>query len=233
MDQRIAAVEEYLAERPGIVGIVLHDRDSGERWANEHADTHIWACSTPKLAMVVDLLLRNDSGDVSLTDTDRDLIRQMLYSSEDRAADALWGSYGGEDFASRFPTYGMIDMTFTDEHPHTWGWIRTTAADLERLMRYVLEELPKAHRDYLVAEMRAVAPNQQWGVWGAGPDALPGNKNGWSDDDPGGGWVINSAGFVGPGERYSVAIMNSTGMVEGGYEIGKETTTGVAARLLA
>ena len=71
--------------------------------------------------MVVDLLLRNDSGVIRLTAEDRDLMQKMLHSSDDDAATTLWKRYGAEDYATRFPSYGMTGMKFTAEHPHTWG----------------------------------------------------------------------------------------------------------------
>lgn len=228
MERRIALVREYVADRPGITGIVLRDRRTGAIWRNEHAATHAWACSNPKLAMVVDLLLRDRSGAITLTEHDRLLMHKMLYKSDNNAATTLWNRYGGEDFATRFPTYGMTDMHFTDEHPHTWGWIRTTPDDLDRLTNYILRELPAELRDYIVREMRNVHPNQRWGVWGAGEDAEPGNKNGWADDNDDGSWVTNSAGFAGPRQRFTLAIMSNTQVVEDGDQVGMETTTEIA-----
>jgi hypothetical protein len=226
---RIIRANAYAESRPGFAGIVVRDRKTGAVWRNSHSGTLIWACSTPKLAMVVDLLLRNDAGTISLTAEDRDLMHRMLNSSDDNAAHALWTRYGGEqEFAARFPSYGMTDMRFTDQHPHHWGWILTTADDLDRLINYVLTRLPAAHRDYIVDEMRSVDANQQWGVWGAGPAARPGNKDGWSDDNDDGSWLMNSVGFVGPDERYTLAIMNNTQVVENGYAVGMETTTGIS-----
>ncbi|ONI87812.1 tat pathway signal sequence [Saccharothrix sp. ALI-22-I] len=226
---RILRANAYAESRPGFAGIVVRDRKTGAVWRNTDSDTLVWACSTPKLAMVVDLLLRNDAGVITLTAEDRDLMHRMLNSSDDNAAHALWTRYGGEqEFAARFPSYGMTDMRFTDEHPHHWGWILTTADDLDRLMNYVLTKLPAAHRDYIVNEMRSVDVNQQWGVWGAGPAARPGNKNGWSDDNDDGSWLMNSVGFVGPDERYTLAVMNNTQVVENGYDVGLETTTGIS-----
>ncbi|WP_246843466.1 serine hydrolase [Allokutzneria sp. NRRL B-24872] len=225
---RIAKAQKYAESRPGVTGIVVRDRLTGAVWRNAAAGTHAWACSTPKLAMVVDLLLRNDSGAVKLTAEDRELIHKMLNSSDDDAAHTLWKRYGGEaEFAKRFPLYGMTDMKFTDKHPHHWGWILTTPNDLDRLINYVLEKLPAKHRAYIVKEMRAVDPNQQWGVWGAGAKAQPGNKNGWSDDNDDGSWIMNSVGFVGPRERYTVAIMSNTMVIQDGFNVGKETTTKV------
>lgn len=218
--------EAYALTRPGFVGVVVRDREAGTVWRNPNAGTLIWACSTPKLAMVVDLLLRQDAGTVRLTAEDRGLIRAMLHTSDDAAATTLWRRYGGEaEFGRRFPGYGLTDMRFTDRHPHTWGWILATADDLDRLMNYVLDELPAGHRDYIVGEMRSVHANQQWGVWGAGPAARPGTKGGWSDDNDDGSWLMNSVGFAGPAERYTVAIMNNTQVVTGGYETGLETIT--------
>jgi hypothetical protein len=141
------------------------------------------------------------------------------------------GRYGAEDYATRFPSYGMTDMKFTAEHPHTWGWILTTANDLDRLMNYVLNTLPDIHREYIVHEMRTVDPNQQWGVWGAGNAASPGNKNGWADDNDDGSWIMNSVGFVGPKERFTVSIMNNTKVVENGFDVGRETTTEISSIL--
>jgi Beta-lactamase enzyme family len=231
LQRRIAKAQDYAASRPGVAGIVVRDRETGAVWRDANSKTYIWGCSTPKLAMVVDLLLRNDSGVISLTAEDRDLMQKMLHSSDDDAATTLWKRYGAEDYATRFPSYGMTDMKFTVEHPHTWGWILTTANDLDRLMNYVLTTLPDIHREYIVREMRTVDPNQQWGVWGAGNAASPGNKNGWSDDNDDGSWITNSVGFVGPKERFTVSIMNNTTVIENGFDVGRETTTKISSIL--
>lgn len=231
LQRRIAKAQDYAASRPGVAGIVVRDRETGAVWRNANSKTYIWGCSTPKLAMVVDLLLRNDSGVIRLTAEDRDLMQKMLHSSDDDAATTLWKRYGAEDYATRFPSYGMTDMKFTAEHPHTWGWILTTANDLDRLMTYVLNTLPDIHREYIVREMRTVDPNQQWGVWGAGNAASPGNKNGWADDNDDGSWVMNSVGFVGPKERFTVSIMNNTKVIENGFDVGRETTTKISSIL--
>ncbi|WP_410609936.1 tat pathway signal sequence [Amycolatopsis sp. lyj-109] len=226
---RIARAQAYADSRPGVAGIVLRDRSTGAVYRSPAAGTLIWACSTPKLAMAVDLLLREDAKAVTLTAEDRELMHRMLHSSDDDAAHALWTRYGGEsEFGRRFPAYGMTDMRFSDRHPHHWGWILTTADDLDRLIGYVLTRLPARHRDYLVRELRTVDVNQQWGVWGAGAAAHPGNKNGWSDDNDDGSWIMNSVGFAGPGERYTLALMNDTRVIAGGDEAGKETTTKIA-----
>jgi len=58
----------------------------------------------------------------------------------------------------------------------------------------------------------------------------PGNKNGWSLEP--GGRVVNSVGFAGPGQRYTLAIMNALGG-RAGYDVGMATTTRLSEILLS
>ena len=97
-------------------------------------------------------------------------------------------------------------------------------------MNYVLTQMNSADAAAIASEMQRVSPDQQWGVWGAGPAMAPGNKNGWSQEQ--GGWVINSVGFAGAGARFTLAIMNALGG-EGGYDDGVATTTRLSQILLS
>lgn len=234
--RRFASVQAYLAKRPGTTGIVIRDRQTGAVWRNDHAGDLTWTASTIKLAMTVDLFLRDQSGAITLSTEDRSLIKAMLHSSDDKAADTLWFRYAGADhlaFNNAFPGYGLTGLKpqagFTDFYPY-WGFQKCTPDDLDRLINYVLTRLPADLRTYILGELRAVAPNQQWGVWGAGPAARPGNKDGWSEEQ--GGWVMNTVGFVGPDERYTLAEMNNL-RGKGGYSEGKATITEVARLLFA
>ena len=42
MRTRIAEVEDFLKTRPGMIGIVLRDRQSGAVWQNKYADSQIY-----------------------------------------------------------------------------------------------------------------------------------------------------------------------------------------------
>jgi hypothetical protein len=231
---RIAAAQAYLDSRPGTTGVVLHDTQTGAVWENDHATDPTWTASTIKLAMVVDLFTRDRAGEITLTDDDRALIKAMLHSSDDNAADTLWYRYAGGDhmsFNDNFPTYGMTSLApqkgYSKYYPY-WGFQKCTPEDLDRLIHYVLTDLPADERGYIIGEMRTVDPDQQWGVWGAGEAAQPGNKDGWSKED--GGWVMNTVGFVGPDQRFTLAAMNNL-RGEGDYDTGRETVTHVAELL--
>ena len=96
-------------------------------------------------------------------------------------------------------------------------------------MNHVLTRMPTAQTAAIVTEMQHPDANQQRGVWGAGTGMAPGNKNGWSQEE--GGWVVNTVGFAGPQQRYTLAIMNSLDG-QGGYDEGRQMTTELARILL-
>lgn len=234
--QRFAEVNAYVAKRPGTVGIVLRDRQTGAVWRNTGASTPVWTASTIKLAMVVNLFERDRAGTITLNGSDRALIQAMLHSSDDDAADALWYKYAGADhmaFNDAFPRYGMTSLQpqrgYSKYFPY-WGFQKCTPNDLDGLVNYLLTHVPADTRDYIVRQLQAVDPDQQWGVWAAGPSAAPGNKDGWSQEDT--GWVMNSVGFAGPGQRYTLAIMNSLNG-HGGYDDGRTTDSHIAELLFA
>ncbi|WP_089958779.1 serine hydrolase [Lentzea xinjiangensis] len=227
LQRRIKAVQEYAETRPGSVGIVLRDRESGAMWRNGNAGDLTWTASTIKLAIAVNLLERHRAGKIRLSNEDRRLMTAMLHSSDADATDTLWRRYGGTTFNASFANYGMTELVAQKGYSATfpyWGFEKCTTNDLDRLINHVLDTVPAEDRAYLVGQMREVGPEQQWGVWG--PDS--GAKNGWAEEDS--GWVVNSVGFVGPAERYTLAIMNDL-KGQGGYDEGRATSTEIT-RLL-
>jgi len=236
MAARVAAADSYLAGRPGVVGYVLRDRATGAVYRNAHAADPVWTASTIKLAMVVDLLTRQRAGSIALTEADHRLIGAMLHSSDDDAADTLWSRYGGADhqaYNNDFPAYGMTGLRpqrgYSNIFPY-WGFQKATPDDLDRLINYTLTRMNPADTANIVNQLQHVDANQQWGVWGAGPAMAPGNKDGWSLEDR--GWVVNTVGFAGSGQRYTLAVMNDLGGA-GGYDDGAATTTHLSQLLLA
>ncbi|HVV12531.1 tat pathway signal sequence [Amycolatopsis sp.] len=234
--QRFAAVAAYLKGRPGVAGVVVRDRRTGAVWRTGATDTAMWTESTIKLAMTVDLFLRDRAGKISLTSADRGLIQKMLHSSDDAAADALWSKYSGADhkaFNRDFGEYGMTSLVpqrgYTSTFPY-WGFQKCTPDDLDRLVNYVLDKLPADTRQYIVDQLSDVDADQQWGVWAAGPAANPGNKDGWGPEDD--GWVMNTVGWAGPGQRYTLTVMNEL-RGHGGEEDGRATDSHVAELLFA
>ena len=231
MRRRIGDVERYLRSRPGVVGIVLRDRRTGAVWRNANSGAQIYMASTSKLAMTVALLLADRDGRIQLSSGDRELIHQMLHVSSDEAADSLWFKYGASFFTGAFGQIGLADARYLPQQgvngPY-WGEMTCPADGLDQVVNFVLDQLPGDLRDYIVGQLRDVATDQHFGVWGAGPRNEPGNKDGWSVEKP--GWITDTAGFAGPGARYTLTIMNSLNG-QGGYHDGITTLTQVAGLL--
>ena len=231
MRARIAAVRGYLRHRPGVVGVVLRDRSTGAVWENSRAHAQIYMASTSKLAMAVTLLMQDQAGVIHLSSQDWPVMHDMLHVSSDTAADTLWFKFGAPFYTSYFPRIGLASAHYVSAPgitPPYWGEMLCSAADLSQVIGYVLDDMPAPLRHYLVTTLSHVATDQHFGVWGAGSASHPGNKDGWSVEQP--GWIINSAGFAGPRQRYTLAMMNSLNG-HGGYRAGTETLTQVAAIL--
>ncbi|HTT53351.1 MAG TPA: hypothetical protein VMH35_18300 [Streptosporangiaceae bacterium] len=234
MRDRIHAVQRYLRRSgaPGSIAIVLDDRATGAVWRNPNADVDYPAASTMKLAMMTDILQRASAGQITLTPADQQEMFQALYTSNDDDANDLWDQFEDGSFLPRIQAFGMSSATFTSSVPN-WGFMYCSAQDLDNLMNYVLGKAPASVRNYLVYRLQHVsAIDQQWGVWGAGPQNRPGNKDGWEFDPP---WITNTVGFAGPHQEYTLAIMYN---LEGygnaddiGFNYGINTLTQIASLL--
>jgi hypothetical protein len=235
MRNRIRQVQRYLRHLPGSIGIVLDDRSTGATWRNGNATRLYPAASTIKLAMMTDLLLRNRAGNIALTPEDRAEMFQALYTSNDDDATALWNQFEDASFIDRIRTFGMHNTRFTSAA--FWGDVDTTPQDLSNLINYVLDKTPPKVRNYLVYRLQHVsALDQQWGVWGAGPENHPGNKDGWEQNPNGYGvWITNTVGFAGPDQEYTLAIMYNLGSYgesgDSGFHYGTNKLTQISAML--
>jgi hypothetical protein len=235
---RFAAVTAYarrVVGAHGYLSAVFTDRVTGASWRTGDTTHPGWTASTIKLAIATDLLRRERAGQIALSAADRHDIATMLNFSDEAASDRLWKAYGGDAMLARFRTdFGMAGLAFIPGFTPTtyWGFVKCTANDLAALIHYVLTSTNPDDRAYIVAAMRGVAPNQQWGVWGAGPTQRPGNKDGWSfeSDSYGKHWVTDTVGFAGPDERYTVAIMYQVGP-SGSLADGVHAVSDVAALL--
>jgi len=208
--QRFTAAANLIKSKPGYLGAIVRDRQTGAVWRAGATDRAIWTSSTIKLAIATSLLERARTGEITLDAKARAQIAAMLHVSDNDAADALWERYGKDALVPRFQqVYGMTGLSFVSGFPRYWGFMKCTPEDLLRLMSYALDKLNPADRDYLVGAMRGVGEIQQWGVWAAGPAQQPGTKDGWSIESDAGTdhWCTSTVGFAGPDARYAVAAM--------------------------
>ncbi|HEY3501941.1 MAG TPA: hypothetical protein VGN37_04005 [Actinocatenispora sp.] len=213
--KRYGAAARYIDQHGATnayLSVVVTDRHTGRTWRHGPTMHAGWTASTIKLAMATDILRRQRAGEITLTAANRHDLDTMLNFSDEDASDRLWTAFGGDDQLARFrDVFGMTGLHFVPGFTDGtyWGFVKCTTDDLGHLMDFVLTKSAPDDRSYLVAAMRGVAPNQQWGVWSAGTANRPGDKDGWSfeTDSYGKHWVLNTVGFAGAGERYEVAVM--------------------------
>jgi hypothetical protein len=212
---RFGAASAYVTRVGGghaALSAVFTDRVTGQTWRAGPTGQPGWTASTIKLAIATDLLERARAGAVTLTAGDKSDLAAMLASSDEPASNRLWAKFGDDAMLARFRAgFGMSGVRFVPGFSRRayWGFVKCTSDDLAALMRHILTVTTPADRGYLVSAMRTVAPNQRWGVWSAGPENLPGNKDGWSfeTDAYGKHWVAATVGFAGPDQRYVIAAM--------------------------
>ncbi len=214
-----------LAERRGAqMTIAVLDRETGARTIGG-VDEPIQTASVVKLFLADDLLYRESTGEVALSDDDYDLIEGMLRSSDDTAASLLWEQHGGSAMVERVTE--RHDLTGTTPPYSSWWWnTTTTASDLltwyddvlggrggldaeasARIIGYLTDFTPTGTDGY----------DQTFGL----PEGLPGVtglgvKQGWMCCVDG-EWVHLSTGFFGPDHRFVVAV---TSREEVTYEDG-------------
>ncbi|MFC7613770.1 hypothetical protein ACFQV2_09485 [Actinokineospora soli] len=170
--RRFAAAQAYVDARPGSTALVVRDRDGDVVWRNEHAGDMVWTASTIKLAMAADLLVRDRAGEIALSAADRAAMDAMLFDSDDKAATELWMRYSGPDhtaFNDHFPGLGLVSLRpqpgYGRVYPY-WGFQKTTADDLDRLLQHVLGSLdPRTGRTWSTGCARS--PPRSSGACGA------------------------------------------------------------------
>jgi hypothetical protein len=208
--QRFQAAAELVKKANGHLAVIVRDRRTGSEWRAGEVDRPSWAASTVKLAMAANLLERARSGEIKLDTTARKNIADMLETSSDGAADALWDRFGKDASVPWFQQqYGMAKLEFPAGAVRRWNHLKCVPDDLLHLVSYLLDRADAADRDYLMAAMRRTGAVQHWGVWAAGDPNQPGAANGWTlaTDDKARHWVTHSVGFAGPDTRYAVVIM--------------------------
>jgi len=142
-----------------------------------------------------------------LDDHAADQIRNALRVSDDAAAEWLYRTRGGDATIRR-----MIDtcrLTGTRPSPGNWALTRITAQDAARLGDCLADGAASGPRwrDWLLWEMRQVAPSNAFGIREAFPPrqaAAIAVKNGWTDRSATGMWHVSCLGIW---HHWSLAVL--------------------------
>jgi len=203
-----------VAASPGTqVGIDVVDTSTGATVAELNSGRQFYTASVVKLLIALDDL--NSQGWQADPATASQL-GQMLSTSDDDIADALWDTDGGDAIITRMA--GLIGLSGTQapSDPDQWGETLTTAQDVVAIYRY-LGTVPEPARDVIMNGLQgaqqtaADGTDQYFGI----PDGLTGAdwaiKQGWMSLDS--STTLDTTGLVGAGPgkplHYAVVVLSS------------------------
>jgi beta-lactamase class A len=204
------SVAAYLTTNtPEDITAAVYDDDTGVT-SVYRPDTPEVTASSMKVDILTTLLAQEQAAGQSLTAAQQATSVSMIEDSDNDAAQSLWDQEGGAKAVERFDA--AVGLTETDpDSAGYWGLSSTTAADQVQLLRtlaYPSTLLAPASQSYELGLMSHVESAETWGV-SAGPTAgtAVALKDGWLPIE-GGGWQVNSEGYVnGDGRNYVIAVM--------------------------
>ncbi len=215
-EDAVAAAEGAAAPSTEL-GVAVLDRTTGDIAAGARGDEPFYTASVSKVVVAVDILDRRRSAGLVVSDDDLDLIRRALGPSDDDAMNVLWTRFDGPGAAARVSAGLGLQVTSAPEDLGQWGEMSTSAADLIRVYRYVLDGMPAADRNLLITSL-AAAPataadgfDQAFGLLApevrtaGGPDTIA--KQGWMCCFTG-QYYLHSAGAVDDGQRFVVVLLS-------------------------
>ncbi|GAB2551932.1 serine hydrolase [Nocardia heshunensis] len=221
------------AASPGTsVGIDVVDTTTGSPVASLNADQQFYTASVVKLLIALDTL-KSQNWQPDPDTTDR--ITQMLSTSDDDIADALWDEGGNDAIIDRMVSTIGLTATTAPEDTAQWGETLTTPRDVVAIFHYITGSAPASARDLIIgalhntSETAADGTNQYFGI----PDALTGAswavKQGWMDLDS--STTLDTTGLVSPAPdqpyRYAVVVLSQQPAGTSWSVAGSALTAGV------
>lgn len=199
-------IYDYMSTRRGTITVAVYDVVSQQQWW-WHVSVRAYTASVVKVDILAALLRRKGT----LSASQRMLAAAMIERSDNTAATTLYGQIGGAAGLRAFDSAAGLTMTTPSS---SWGLTRTSSLDQVRLLRELAlpnSVLTSTQRSYELGLMANVVTSQRWGVTGGVPAGVTVSlKNGWLPLSAarGGGWQVNSIGYVhGQGRRYVIAVL--------------------------
>jgi hypothetical protein len=194
----------------------------------------MFAASLTKVVVVVDMVDRQRTEGVVVTDADRDLIRSALGPSDDLAMDDLWTRFDGQGAIGRVSARLGLSGTHPPSDPSYWGEMATSPDDIVRLYEHVLA-MPGPDRDLILGALAAAPPvaadgfAQDFGLLAPGAVSAPIAKQGWMccfDTTA----YVHSVGLIGEDHRFVVALL-SRQPYDDDFVTARDGLTAVAAAI--
>jgi beta-lactamase class A len=212
----------YARKRGGQVSIAVVDTKG--RLRQRDGSRSYASASVVKSMLLAAELQRLDRSSLPLDVGTQGLLKAMVTSSDNDAADAIYRRVGDTGLIDVAKAAGMRRFTVAGY----WGNAQVTAADMARLFSRLDRAVPRTHRRVALALLAAVVPGQRWGVPAAAKGWTTHFKGGWRTT--GLGQLVHQAALLRRGDR-SVALAILTD-AQPSQAYGRGTIFGVTARLL-
>ncbi|MEO3828307.1 hypothetical protein [Actinomadura sp. B10D3] len=130
---------------------MVFDRRAGRVVLERRGAQTYRSASVVKILIALDYLGRH-----RMSAADRALLVPMLRSSDDAAATEFWRRGGQAEIIERMVRkVGLADTAPPPaEKPGFWGYTAISARDVVTMYRYLLEEAPAAHREFVLEQLR-------------------------------------------------------------------------------
>lgn len=227
----VAAAEAAAGESTEL-GVAVLDRATGELGTGARGEEAFYTASLVKVLVVVDMLERQRSGEVTVTPADLALVARALGPSDDAAMNVLWSRFDGAGALGRVAARLGLAATRAPDDPSQWGESLMSAVDAARLWAHVLDGIPAADRDLLLADLAAAPPvaadgfEQDFGLLAPElpVDAIA--KQGWMCCF-GSVYYLHSAGVVGEDQRHVVVLLGRVPRA-GGWDGARDELDAIA-----
>jgi hypothetical protein len=202
---------------PGMtMGVAVLDASTGELVPGRSGNRPFMSASLVKLLVVVDMLDRRRTDGRAIAESDLELVRRALRSSDDGAMNVLWSRYDGLGAVGRLTARLGLSATRAPSDPSQWGDTVVSAADMVRIYQHVLHDMAVGDRDLIVDALTAATPtatdgfNQLFGLLRHGASEQLYAKQAWVPYRPA-GYLLHSAGVVHDsrtGHDYAIALLS-------------------------
>jgi beta-lactamase class A len=214
----IREAQRFARRRGGTVGFAVAREGGGIRGVN--LDRRFYSASVIKAMLA--LAVVRAAPDRDLTAEERGLLRPMITFSDNDAATTVYARIGSAPLHRIARAAGMTRFSIA----FNWADALLTARDQARLFLRIDRLAPRRHRAYLRGLLGAIVPSQRWGI---APVAGARGfhimfKGGWRT-----GIFHQVALLERDGRRMALAVLTSGT----GHDYGRETQSGIAARVLA
>jgi len=223
LDALESGLDGRLDALPGEWGFAVYLPTSQHVYARNGTQPFLMA-STAKLVLMLALLHERAAASQPLSDSDLELLQQMIDYSDNDAADAIWARLGGEAKLKAFLDTESRGGIGFEPGSFAWGDGSATAIGMALLVGRVYDAafIDTAFRRLAIDLLSSVSSDQAWGASAAfrfsGAGGTVGVKNGWYPTES--GWNVASVALaLGESNEPAVVVAFTSGQADLGEAI--------------